>query len=117
MLTNRRPEGISVSQQHTKMKVMLAVVAILAVIVVSAAPALAKAAEIAVTGVIKAQPPKADGTPVYGIKDESTSSRVSPKGYLLEGDYSAYVGQRVTVYGTPQTKGEVRVLDVSRIEQ
>jgi hypothetical protein len=117
MLINCRLEGISMSKQLTKMKMMLAVVAILAVIVVGAAPALAQPAEIAVTGVVEDEQDKADGTPVYGIKDKSTSSRVAPKGYLLEGDYSAYVGQRVTVYGTPQTKGEIRVLDVSRIEQ
>ena len=105
------------SQQPTKTQMMLAVVAILAVIVVGAAPAFAKAAEIAVTGVVEDEHDKADGTPVYGIEDKSTSSRVAPKGYLLEGDYSAYVGKRITVYGTPQTKSEVRVLDVSRIEQ
>jgi hypothetical protein len=125
MLIDCRLEGISVSQQHTKLKMMLAVVAILAMIAVGAASSLAEAAasslpeaaEIAVTGVVKDEQDKADGTPVYGIKDESNSSRVSPKGYLLEGDYSAYVGQRVTLYGTSRTKGEVRVLDVSRIEQ
>jgi hypothetical protein len=117
MLINCRLEGISVSQQPTNMKMMLAVVAILAVIAVGAAPAFAKAAEIAVTGVVEDEHDKADGTPVYGIKDKSTSPRISPQGYLLEGDYSAYVGKRVTVYGTPHTKGEVRVLDVSKIEQ
>jgi hypothetical protein len=116
-LINCRLEGISVSQQFTKMKMMLAVAAMLAVIVVGAAPVLAKAAEISVTGVVEYVQDKADGTPVYGIEDESTSSRPSPIGYLLEGDYSAYVGQRITVYGIPQTKGEARVLDVSRIEQ
>ena len=105
------------SQQPTKTQMMLAVVAILAVTVVGAAPAIAQPAEIPVTGVVEDEHDKADGTPVYGIKDKSTSSRISPQGYLLEGDYSAYVGKRVTVYGTPQTKGEVRVLGVSRIEQ
>lgn len=105
------------SQQPTKIKTVVAIAAVLAVIVVGAAPALAQPAEIAVTGVVEDEQDKADGTPVYGIKDESNSSRGSPKGYLLEGDYNAYVGQRVTVYGTPQTKGEVRVLDVSRIER
>ena len=104
------------SQRFTKMRMMLTIVAMLAVIVVGAAPALAKA-EIAVTGVIEDEQDKADGTPVYGIEDESTSSRVLPIGYLLEGDYSAYVGQRITVYGTPQTEGGARVLDVSRIER
>ena len=44
---------------------------------------------------------KADGAPIYGIEDESTSSRVLPIGYLLKGDYSAYVGQRITVEGIP----------------
>jgi hypothetical protein len=117
MLINCRLEGISMSQQPTKTQMMLAVVAILAVIAVGAAPALAQPAEIPVTGVIEDEHDKADGTPVYGIKDKSTLSRVAPKGYLLEGDYSAYVGKRVTVYGTPQTKAEVRVLDVSGIEQ
>ena len=116
-MINCRLEGISVSQKFMKMKMMLAVVTILAMMVAGAAPALAKAAEIAVTGVIEDEQDKADGTPVYGIEDESTSSRVLPIGYLLEGDYSAYIGQRITVYGIPQTKGEARVLDVSRIEQ
>ncbi|MCA1738570.1 MAG: hypothetical protein LC740_07010 [Actinobacteria bacterium] len=115
-MINCRLEGISVSQQFTKMKMMLAVAAMLAVIVVGAAPVLAKAAEISVTGVVEYVQDKADGTPVYGIEVESTSSRALPIGYLLEGDYSAYVGQRIT-YGIPQTKGEARVLDVSRIEQ
>jgi hypothetical protein len=106
-----------VREQLTKVKMVSALVAMLAVMVVGAPPAFAEATEIAVTGVVEAQQNKADGTPVYGIKDKSTSSRISPQGYLLEGDYSAYVGKRVTVYGTPHTKGEVRVLDVSKIEQ
>ena len=86
--------------------------------VAGAAPvAFAQGEEIAVTGVIEDAPDKADGTPAYGITDESTvsSGTAPPIGYILEGDYSAYVGQRVTVYGTPRLSGEVRVLDVTRI--
>jgi hypothetical protein len=104
-----------VSQQLTKMKMMLALVAMLAVMVAGAAPAFAKAAEITVTGVVEDEQDRVDGTPVYGIEDESTSSGMSPKGYLLEGDYSAYVGKRITVEGIPRTEGVHRVLDVTRI--
>jgi hypothetical protein len=72
--------------------------------------------EIAVTGVIEDAPDKWDGTPTYGITDETTVSGTAPPiGYILEGDYSAYVGQRVTVYGVPRQSGEMRVLDVARI--
>ncbi len=102
----------------TKTRMMLALVTILAVMVASAVPAFAQAAEIAVTGVVEDEQDKADGTPIYGIQDESNlSGKTSPKGYLLEGDYSAYVGQQVTVYGIPQIDAGHRVLDVTRIEQ
>ena len=103
------------------MKIMVAVVVTMLVVVVGAAvPAYAKAAEIAVTGVVTDEQDKADGTLVYGITGEarSTSSRTAPQqGYLLEGDYSAYVGQRITVYGKPETDAGHRILDVSRIEE
>jgi hypothetical protein len=72
--------------------------------------------EIAVTGVIHKGPDKADGTHTCSIIDESTISGKAPAiGYVLEGDYSAYVGQRVTVYGVPRHSAEVMVLDVTRI--
>ncbi len=75
------------------------------------------AEEIAVTGVIEDAPDKADGTPVYGIKDETTiTGNAPPVGYLLEGDYSAYVGKRITVYGTPRIEAGHRILDVTWIE-
>ena len=38
------------------------------------------------------------------------------KGYLMEGDYSAYVGKRITVHGLPESGHAERVLDVTRIE-
>ncbi len=102
----------------TKTRMMLALVTILAVMVASAVPAFAQAAEIAVTGVVEDEQDKADGTLIYGIQDESNlSGKASPKGYLLEGDYSAYVGQRITVYGIPEIDAGHRVLDVTRIEQ
>jgi hypothetical protein len=98
----------------TRTKMVSAMVAMLLVMVAGAAPALGQ--EIAVTGVIEDAPDKADGTPAYGITDESTVSGTAPPvGYILEGDYSAYVGQRVTVYGVPRGSGEYRVLDVTRI--
>ncbi len=103
------------------MKQMLMVVTMLAVMVTGAAPAAfalegAAAEEIAVTGVVKDAPDKADGTPTYGITDESSiTGTAPPKGYLLQGDYSAYVGQRITVYGIPRQDNEMRVLDVTRI--
>lgn len=75
----------------TKTRMMLALVTILAVMVASAVPAFAQAAEIAVTGVVEDEPDNADGTPIYGIQDDSN---LSGKGYLLEGDYSAYSGDQ-----------------------
>lgn len=76
----------------------------------------AAAEEIAVTGVLKDAPDKADGTPAYGITDESSiTGTAPPKGYILEGDYSAYVGQRITVYGIPRQDHGMRVLDVTRL--
>jgi hypothetical protein len=67
--------------------------------------------------VLKDTPDKADGTPAYGITEESTvTGKAPPIGYILEGDYGAYLGQRVTVYGTPQKESNTRLLDVSRIE-
>lgn len=91
-----------------KIKKLVLVVTMLA-LMVAGAPLAAFAhegavAEIAVTGLLKDAPDKADGTPVYGITDETTiTGSASPIGYLLEGDYSFYEGQRVTVYGTPPT--------------
>ncbi len=104
-----------------KMKLMLLVVAMLAVMIAGAAPAFAEqqgaAEEIAVTGVVKDAPDKADGTPTYGITDESTITGAAPPiGYLLEGDYSAYVGQRITVYGIPRQDAIMRILDVTWID-
>jgi hypothetical protein len=102
------------------MKVTVAVVVSLLVVIGAAVPAFAKGAEIAVTGVITDEQDKADGTPVYGIKDEAGSAlpKTSQRqGYLLEGDYNAYVGQRITVYGKPETDAGHRILDVSRIEE
>ncbi len=113
-----------------KMQLMLLVIAMLATMVAGAAPALAEqqgaAEEIAVTGVVKAGPgKKADGTPIYGIMDENTIYGYNRHdgyplgvGYLLEGDYSAYVGQRITVYGIPRLEPgspSMRILDVTRI--
>jgi hypothetical protein len=98
---------------------LLLVVAAMMVVVMAASALPALGQEIAVTGVIKDAPDKADGTPTYGITDESTASGTAPPtGYILEGDYSAYVGQRVTVYGVPRVVGgapSMRVLDVTRI--
>ncbi len=104
-----------------KMKLMLVVVGMLAAMVAAAAPAFADqgaAEEIAVTGVVKDVPDKADGTPLYGIPDESSipgPTQPFGKGYLLEGDYSAYVGQRITVYGIPRLEHAMRILEVTRI--
>jgi hypothetical protein len=103
------------------MKRMLAVVAVLAVMVAGWAPAAfayeGAAEEIVVTGVLKDAPDKADGTPVYGITDETTiTGSAPPVGYLLEGDYSSYEGQRVTVYGTPRHDQGMRVLNVAWLE-
>ncbi len=105
----------------TKMKMVFAVVAVAATMVsgaTTAAFAQEVAEEIAVTGLVTYQDTKADGTPVYGITDESTlgGERNQKAGYLMEGDYSAYVGQRITVHGVPEGGHAERVLDVTRIE-
>ena len=109
------------TRRSTKMKMLFAVVAVVATMVpgaTTAAFAQEVAEEIAVTGVVTYQGAKADGTPVYGIKDESTlgGERNQKAGYLMEGDYSAYVGQRITVHGVPEGDHAERVLDVTRIQ-
>ena len=108
------------TRQSTKMKMMLAMVAVLATMVSGAIPAAFAqevAEEIAVTGVVSDQGIKADGTPVYGITDETTLGKewYQKKGYLMEGDYSAYVGKRITVHGVLEDGHAERVLDVTRI--
>jgi hypothetical protein len=83
------------------------------------APKEEEAEEIAVTGVVEDAPDKADGTPAYGIKDESSipgPTQPFGKSYILEGDYSAYVGERITVYGIPRLDNGMRILDVTGIE-
>ena len=109
------------TQQLTKMKIMLAAVAMLAAMVSGAIPAAFAqegAEEIAVTGVVNYEGTKADGTPIYGITEESTpgEERYQKEGYLMEGDYSAYVGQRITVHGVLQSGYAERVLNVTWIE-
>jgi hypothetical protein len=102
------------------MKMMLAVGAMLAMMVAAVGPAFAQegAEEITVTGVVSAEGTKADGTPVYGITDETTLGKewYQEEGYLMEGDYSAYVGKRITVHGMLKSGHAERVLDVTRIE-
>ena len=101
------------------MKITVAVVVTMVVVVGAVAvPAFAKGAEIAVTGVVTDEQDKADGTPVYGIKDEAGSTLPKSshqQAYLLEGDYSAYVGKRITAYGKPEIDAGHSILDVSRI--
>jgi hypothetical protein len=101
------------------MKVML-MVAVLAMMVAGAVPASAQegAEEITVTGVVSEEGTKADGTPVYGITDETTVGKewYQEEGYLMEGDYSAYVGKRITVHGVRESGHAERVLDVTRVE-
>lgn len=120
-MINRQTGEALVTQQPTKMKMMLAVVAVLATMVSGAIPAAFAQeveGEIAVTGVVSYQGTKADGTPVYGITEESTlgDERYQKEGYLMEGDYSAYVGKRITVHGVRESGHAERVLDVTRIE-
>ncbi len=92
----------------TKAKMVLAALALLLVMVAGAAPALGE--EIALTGVITYEGTKADSTPVYGIKDENAQGA-----YYLECDCSAYVGERVTVYGLPVGRQAESVLEVTQI--
>ena len=89
------------------------------VVMGAAVPAFAKGAEIVVTGVVSAEGTKADGTPIYGITDESTQGLewYQQKGYLMEGDYSAYVGKRITVHGMLKPGYAERVLEVTWIEE
>ena len=77
-----------------------------------------QAEEIAVTGVVSYEGTKADGTPLYGITDETTLGKewYQQEGYLMEGDYSAYVGKRVTVHGILKSGYVERVLEVTWIE-
>ena len=104
------------SQQPVK--IMVAVMVTMLVVMGAAVPAFAKGAEIVVTGVVSAEGTKAAGTPIYGITDETTLGKEGhqKKGYLMEGDYSAYVGKRITVHGLPESGHAERVLDVARIE-
>ena len=109
------------ARRLTKIRMVFAVAAVLATMVSGATPAAFAqevAEEIAVTGVVSDQGTKADGTPVYGITDESTlgEKQNQKEGYLIEGDYSAYVGQRITVHGVLEGGHAERVLNVSRIE-
>jgi hypothetical protein len=109
-----------VIQPLTKMKIILVVVAVLAMLVSGAVPASAQegAEEITVTGVVSEEGTKADGTPVYGITDETTLGKewYQEEGYLMEGDYGAYVGKRITVHGVRESGHAERVLDVTRVE-
>ena len=105
------------TRRLAKTKTMLAAVAMLATMLLGAIPAAfaqEAAEEIAVTGVVSYQGIKNDGIPMYGIMDASTLGDHN-EGYLLEGDYSAYVGKRITVYGVPEGGHAERVLDVTRI--
>ncbi len=99
---------------------LLLMVSAIVVVALSTSPVFAQeeaAEEIAVTGVVEDAPDKADGTPAYGITDESSITGMAPPiGYILEGDYSAYVGERITVYGIPRLDNGMRVLDVTWIE-
>jgi hypothetical protein len=74
--------------------------------------------EIAVTGVVRSEDPKHDGTLVYGITEEAPDVPTGKKSYYLEGafDFREYLGQRVTAYGTTWSGGGARVLYVSRVE-
>src|SRR5215211_2872940 len=97
---------------------MVAVMVIMLVVMGAAVPAFAKGAEIVVTGVVSAEGTKADGTPIYGITDETTLGKEGhqKKGYLMAGDYSAYVCKRIIVHGVHESGHAERVLEVTRIE-
>lgn len=108
-------------------KLVVLVVMPAALMLTAMAPALAQEGdetafvpqgdEIAVTGVLTYQGAKADGTPVYGVKDESTQLGYVLEGEYLGGDYSPYSGERVTVYGIPGHAGEMRALYVNGLEE
>ncbi len=110
------------SKRLIEMKMLLALAGLLAVMVAGAVPALAHegaAEETTVTGVVSYEGTKADGTPVYGITDETTlggDRQQQEKGYLMEGDYGAYLGKRITVHGTLESGHVERVLKVTRVE-
>ena len=108
-------------------KMLRLLLAMLTLLVANALPintsaALAQenlAQEIVVTGVVSYEGTKADGTLIYGITDESTLGKewYQQKGYLMEGDYSAYVGKRITVHGVLKPGYAERVLEVTWIEE
>ena len=105
------------ARRLAKSKTMLAAVAMLVTMMLGTIPAAfaqEAAEEIAVTGVVSYQGTKDDGKPIYGITDDSTLGD-HKEGYLLEGDHSAYVGKRITIYGVPEGGHAERVLDVTRI--
>ena len=107
------------TRRLAKMKTMLAAVVMFTAMMLGMIPvafAQEAAEEISVTGVVSYQGTKADGTPIYGITDDSTLGD-HEEGYLLEGDYSAYVGKRITVHGTHESGHVERVLDVSWVEE
>jgi hypothetical protein len=68
-----------------------------------------------VTGTVTYQGAKADGTPVYGIKDETTQLGYLLEGEYLGGDYSPYLGEQVSAYGTPGHCAEERCLYVTQV--
>ena len=106
------------TRRLAKTKTVLAAVVMLTTMMLGTIPvafAQETAEEISVTGVVSYQGTKADGTPIYGITDDSSLGD-HEEGYLLEGDYSAYVGKRITVHGVPEGSHAERVLDVTRIE-
>ena len=71
------------------------------------------AEELSVTGVLEEQEARADGTPAYGVVDET-----SGQGYVLQGDFdfAALVGQRVIAYGAYEAGGGAAILNVLSIE-
>jgi hypothetical protein len=64
------------------------------------------------TGFLTYLQDKADGTPVYGITDETTGTH-----YLVAGDYSAYAGEEVILRGVVGHSDAGLTLDVTSVHR
>ena len=96
------------------MKRLLMLVGMLAALLVLAVPAfgqdgLRQPKEISATGVIQTKNTAPDELQQYKVTDETTGATWTLISKASEGgvDLSQYVGERITIYGFPQTQGPV----------
>ncbi len=98
------------------MKKLVSIAAILAVLAAQSVPAFAQEEEAAVTGVVFEEENFTEQT-YYGVREESTGE-VYPLTGDPGSDFSPYLQQQATVYGTIEEADNRfgRILKVSRIE-